>query len=125
MDNKTLTEHIFNISNQITKIGVTVDKHDKETFPKIESELLKQSDALYRMESKQNDDIEHFTKEKEDILARIKPLEDDLQKRQKKNTEIKGKIWDIIWAGLERIIYIIIGAGVIYWKTLKEKIFTQ
>ena len=97
------------MTEKLATVAEIVRKHDVETFPEMKAELKKQSDALYRMESKQNDDIKHFTSEKEAIIARLKPLEEDLASRNEGKKETKNRVSTIIWGGVEKASYIVIG----------------
>lgn len=105
----TINKELKTAGERMVRVEDTVKRHDEVTFPEMKKELEKQSNALYRMESKQNDDISHFTAERESIIARIKPLEDDLKKRTDTKDEVKSKFWGMIWGGIEKVTYIVIG----------------
>lgn len=112
MENTIMTKLLEGQEKIIEKLATVseiVRRHDTETFPKIEKELGKQSDALYRMESKQNEDMVKFIMEKEAVIARIKPLEEDLANRQKGKVETKSKVSGILWGGVEKVSYIVVG----------------
>jgi len=87
----TINKELKTAGERMVRVEDTVKRHDEVTFPDMKKELEKQSNALYRMESKQNDDIAHFTAEKEAIIMRIKPLEDDYLERQKVQKEKKDE----------------------------------
>lgn len=111
-------DKLTQISERIVRVEETVKKHDETTFPSMQKELDKQSNALYRMESKQNADITYFTGEKEAVIERLKPLEDDLKKRQDavKSTETEMK--KIKWNMIEKGIYLLLGVIASQSKTI-------
>lgn len=118
--NKLLDGHI-EMKATISKIGEIIERHDKVTFPEIKSELKRQSDALTRMELKQNEDMARFMGEKErvykELNERLQPLERDLKTRSDFTTDVKKKSWDTIWDWLK--IGVVFMAG--YLLTLIKK----
>lgn len=106
----------------LSKIGEIVRRHDEVTFPEMKTELNKQSQALIRMESKQNEDMSRFMAEKEKVYQefnkRLEPLENDLKTRRDFTTDVKKKSWDTIWDWLK--IGIVFVAG--YLLTLIKEI---
>lgn len=93
-----MNDKLTGISERTVRVEEVVRRHDEVTFPEIQKELKTQSNALYRMESKQNKDIIQFNESKEELGDRIKPLEADLEKRQKTGE----RVWDIVWRNIER-----------------------
>lgn len=114
------------VGERMARVEQTVQRHDEVTFPEMKGELAKQSDALLRMESKQNADMIYFVDEKErvfnDLNGRLEKVEADLKTRQDNKKEVKSKVSHIIWGGVEKIIYIIIGGGAVLWAALKAKL---
>lgn len=119
--NKLLDGHI-KTTETLGKIGEILERHDKVTFPEIKKELLKQSDALYRMESQQNEDMYKFIQEKEVIYKRLKPLEDDFEKRAAFASGVKKKWSDITWDIIKDIVkyltVLIVGYLLLMWNNL-------
>lgn len=98
---------------KLATVSEIVRRHDNETFPEMKKELTKQSDALYRMESKQNEDMVRFVSEKEKVYKelneRLKPLEEEYKNKSENKKETKSKVSSIVWGGVEKITYILIG----------------
>lgn len=138
MDTNTLMNRIMNSLDELHKearvtgeriihVEDTVKRHDIETFPAIRKELENQSNALFRMESKQNADISRFISEKNLLIDRIKPLEQDYIHRMteektrednKKETkrDIKKKLVDTIWDWMKLIVVAIVTWLITYNK---------
>ena len=106
-------DKLTSISERAIHVEEIVKRHDDHTFPKIEKELEKQSNALFRMESKQNADMTYFVSEKEKVYnelnGRLIKVEDDMKIRQDGKKEVKVKLSGIIWGGIEKVSYIIVG----------------
>lgn len=107
----TILNKLFELSTKIDTVSAVVKRHDEVTFPEIQKELKTQSNALFRMESKHNQDYLQYVEAKEAIEVRIKPLEVDFAKRQKTDE----KIWDIVWRNIERFA---LWAGLIIFSWL-------
>ncbi len=118
-----MTKAIIDISTNIAKIGEIVRRHDEQTFPEMQRDIKEVKDSNTRMESKQNEDMVRFIKEKEDIYSRIKPLETDLAKRLEKEKDVNSRVKSILWGAIEKLFYIVIGTFVAYWVSFKEIIF--
>lgn len=88
----TILNKLFELSTKIDTVATVVKRHDESTFPEIQKELKSQSNALFRMESKQNKDILQFIDEKEKIHTRLVPLEEHVKNSKKVNAEDR-KTW--------------------------------
>jgi hypothetical protein len=120
--NKLLDGHI-EMKENVAKITEIVSRHDTVTFPEMKQDIKNTNEAVTRMESKQNEDLARFVAEKEVIYNRLKPLEDDLASRKQNAGYIRRKTSEILWRGLEKIIYVIIGGAIVAWTTLKTRLF--
>lgn len=111
---------------KLATVSEIVRRHDEVTFPNI-------TDQLTRMESKQNKDITLFTKKEEELReqmkdhksdtdTRLKLVEADLKKRLDNTKDTKSHIKGILWGGIEKIVYVIIGGTVVYWNIVKTKL---
>lgn len=78
----TILNKLFELSTKIDVVSTVVKRHDEVTFPDIQNELKTQSNALMRMESKQNKDILQFVEEKEKIHKRLEPLEEHVSEHK-------------------------------------------
>lgn len=102
----TILNKLFELSTKIDTVATVVKRHDESTFPEIQKELKSQSNALFRMESKQNKDILQFVEEKEKIQSRLVPLEEHLTNHKELKAEDK-KVWlDVI----KHAVSLIVGA---------------
>lgn len=117
-----LGKDVRTISERTIRVEDTVKRHDETTFPEMKTELIKQSNSLYRMESKQNEDMAKFVAEKEEIYKRLSPLEADLRKRVEASKDTNSRWRNIFWGGVEKVIYVIIGGTVMYWQIIKTKL---
>lgn len=88
----TILNKLFELSTKIDTVATVVKRHDESTFPEMQKELKSQSNALFRMESKQNKDILQFVQEKEAIHNRLKPLEEHVANHKEIKAEDK-KVW--------------------------------
>lgn len=88
----TVLNKLFELSTKIDTVATTVKRHDEVTFPDIQKELKTQSNALFRMESKQNKDILQFVEKEEKIRARLVPLEEHVANHKELKAEDK-KVW--------------------------------
>jgi len=120
--NKLLDGHI-DMKENIAKITEIVERHDKVTFPEMKADIKNTNNAVTRMESKQNEDMVRFMSEKERLSRRLEPLEADLEKRVSATKINRGRIANIFWGGIEKVIYIVIGSGTTLWLALKTKYF--
>ena len=110
-----INDKLQTISERTVRVEQTVQRHDTEIFPNI-------TNALFRMESKQNEDMTRFMIEKEQIYKRLTPLESDLQIRIENSKETSKRWKNIFWAGVEKILYVIAGGTVVYWNLIKAKL---
>lgn len=102
----TVLNKLFELSTKIDTVSAVVKRHDEVTFPEIQKELKTQSNALFRMESKQNKDILQFIEKEEKIRARLVPLEEHVANHKELKAEDK-KVWVDI---TKHAISLIIGA---------------
>lgn len=98
---QTVLKEVLNMSSRLGNIESTLETH---------------SMTLIRMESKMNSDIERFNKTASELREaqqkcdnRLKPLEDDYEKRCKFNTEVKKKGFDWVAEWLKIAIVFIAG----------------
>ena len=125
MEQSIMTKLLEGQDKMIEKLATVseiVRRHDEVTFPEMKAELTKQSNSLYRMESKQNEDMTKFIAEKEEIYKRLTPLELDLRKRLESSKDTNNRWKGIFWGGVEKVIYIVIGGTVMYWQLIKTKL---
>ncbi len=106
--NKLLDGHIT-MKENIAKITEIVDRHDKVTFPEMKADIKNTNEAVTRMESKQNEDMTKFIKEKELIYNRLTPLEEDYKSRKDNKTDTKKRLRDTIWNIVEKALIFIFG----------------
>lgn len=99
------------MNKELGRISEIVKKHDDETFPKIMEVLDEQTNALKRMESKQNKDIVQFNQKAEELHIRLKPLEEEHQERILAKKDTSGKLKNLLWDMIKLIIATVIGAG--------------
>jgi hypothetical protein len=93
METKDIMNHIVEISKKMGEVSSIVKRHDEITFPEI-------TNTLTRMESKQNQDILRFMKEREMLDDRIKPLEDDYKVRKQASEDNRKEVRKIVWSGI-------------------------
>lgn len=106
--NKLLDGHI-SMKENIAKITEIVERHDKVTFPEMKADIKNTNEAVTRMESKQNEDMAKFIKEKELIYTRLKPLEEDYEARKDTKIDTKKRLRDTIWNIVEKALIFIFG----------------
>lgn len=91
-DLNLILNKLFELSTKIDTVATVVKRHDEVTFPEMQKELKTQSNALFRMESKQNKDILQFVEKEEKIRARLVPLEEHVENHKEIKAEDK-KAW--------------------------------
>ena len=63
------------MAGKVSKIGEIVRRHDEQTFPEMQA-------TLTRMESKHNQDYLRYVESREEIIARVEPLESEITKER-------------------------------------------
>ena len=105
---------------ELATVREIVRRHDEITFPEMKVSMKEISDTVTRIDSKHNKDfiLLEKTREKEraEMLAkgesverRLNILEDIQDKKDKTQEKIKSKFWGILWGGIEKVTYIVIG----------------
>ncbi len=119
---------------KLATVSEIVRRHDEVTFPEMKLAIKDISDTVTRIDSKHNKDIillekkgeedrERARVNNENINKRLNLLEVDYNNKVENKKEVKTKIKEIIWGGVEKVIYIIIGGGATLWLALKAKYF--
>jgi SepF-like predicted cell division protein (DUF552 family) len=91
-------------SEQLGGINEVVQRHDKVTFPAMQTEIKELGLTMKRIESKHNQDYLQYVDSNEELATRVKALEDAENARKEVKQEIKkgGKeiAWDVVKMGV-------------------------
>ena len=105
---ENIKDKLHTIDVRTVTLEQTVNRHDVETFPDMKRDITETKHAVVRMESKQNEDMAVFIKEKErvynELNERLKPLEEERKARNAVTADIKKKVWDATWEWLKLAI---------------------
>lgn len=142
MDHNVMTQAVLDMKTSIGRIeGNTsaikekIDAHD--TLLQGHTELLNTIDKrTIGMDSWKNGIIHNIVEQKESALAmlrqehkdtkeeqdrRLKLLEEYKTMKEASAEKVKSKFEGIMWGGVEKILYIVIGGGATLWLALKAK----
>jgi predicted GTPase len=114
-----ITNDLGEIKGDTRAIKEKVDSHDKllQNHGDLLTEINKRT---FNLDSWKNGIIESVAEEKEKALAEIreefKPMKDEYEAKQESKKEVKSKLWGIIWGGVEKVSYIVVGYIITKYK---------
>lgn len=95
MNSDLMSKTVLDLVATASKTQEILERLDTDTLPAIKSDIKETKHAVTRIEIKQGEDMEVFAKDKEDIYTRLKPLEEDLRKRQGSILAIRNEMFAI------------------------------